>query len=335
MFIYPKIINQNIIYTDTVLPLKDIGSNLKVTCIEKVDKYSLEECLNKIINSNPNVKFNTIQYCKQDNLIYFYTNKTISTKAWKDSKFSIYKPLNNVDEILKELETILSAKEIKKEGCISLYNLSTKICKINKNIDSIIQRCKENCEDLLEDKDYDPSLIIYNIDYKKCQIKIGIKLFYRFDDEYEDIILKKHNDDLYVVKSECFYSEEILQIIGEELSKMYDSLKKYKYNDMNDIISVEAVNSSFKIDISNKHICIYTPNQDFSLSIRNSFENYEKNKYFHNYNSARIANYIKNKEKYIFKNILIPIDECPKWCKNLIVTNNCKPSIFNSLLNFF
>ena len=75
MFIYPKIINQNIIYTDTVLPLKDIGSNLKVTCIEKVDKYSLEECLNKIINSNPNVKFNTIQYCKQDNLIYFYTNK--------------------------------------------------------------------------------------------------------------------------------------------------------------------------------------------------------------------------------------------------------------------
>ncbi len=31
-----------------VLPLKDVGSNLKVTCISNVGEFSLERCLKKI-----------------------------------------------------------------------------------------------------------------------------------------------------------------------------------------------------------------------------------------------------------------------------------------------
>lgn len=65
------VVNKTIVYSDTVLPLKDIGNNLKVTSIENVSEISLENCLKKIFESNPNVIFNTIQYSKKDQKVYF------------------------------------------------------------------------------------------------------------------------------------------------------------------------------------------------------------------------------------------------------------------------
>lgn len=54
------VVNKTIVYSDTILPLKDKGSNLKVTTIENVSESSLESCLKTIFESNPNVVFNTI-----------------------------------------------------------------------------------------------------------------------------------------------------------------------------------------------------------------------------------------------------------------------------------
>lgn len=60
------VVNKTIVYSDTVLSLKDTGNNLKVTSIENVSEISLENCLEKIFESNPNVIFNTIQYSNDD-----------------------------------------------------------------------------------------------------------------------------------------------------------------------------------------------------------------------------------------------------------------------------
>ena len=79
-----KVIDKNIIYKDTVLPLKELGENIKVTHISNVEEFWIESCLNKIFESNPDVVFNTIQYSKKDKKIYFYTDQNISTKAWDD-----------------------------------------------------------------------------------------------------------------------------------------------------------------------------------------------------------------------------------------------------------
>lgn len=76
------VLNKTIVYSDTVLPLKDLGSNLKVSTISDVGEYSLERCLKIIFESNPNVVFNTIQYSKNDNKVYFYTNQEISTREY-------------------------------------------------------------------------------------------------------------------------------------------------------------------------------------------------------------------------------------------------------------
>ena len=78
---HTTVVNKTIVYSDTVLPLKDVGSNLKVTSISNVGEFSLESCLKKIFESNPKVVFNTIQYSKSDKKVYFYTDKEISKKA--------------------------------------------------------------------------------------------------------------------------------------------------------------------------------------------------------------------------------------------------------------
>ncbi len=105
--------NKNIIYSDTILPLKNVGSNLKVTSISNVEEFSLENCLKKIFEANPNVVFNTIQYSKSDKKVYFYTNKEISKKAWEDSKVNTYKPLTSKSEILEEINKILLIEKTK------------------------------------------------------------------------------------------------------------------------------------------------------------------------------------------------------------------------------
>ena len=87
---HTTVINKTIVYSDTVLPLKDTGNNLKVTSISDVGEFSLESCLKTIFESNPNVIFNTIQYSKNDQQVYFYTNQEISTKEYEESKIFKY-----------------------------------------------------------------------------------------------------------------------------------------------------------------------------------------------------------------------------------------------------
>ena len=54
------VVNKTIVYSDTVLPLKDKGNNLKISSVE-VSEYEMEYCLKTIFESNPNVTFNTLR----------------------------------------------------------------------------------------------------------------------------------------------------------------------------------------------------------------------------------------------------------------------------------
>lgn len=80
---HTTVVNKTIAYSDTVLSLKDKGSNLKVTNIKNVSESSLENCLKTNLKSNPNVVFNTIRYSTNDKTVYFYTNQEITIKEFK------------------------------------------------------------------------------------------------------------------------------------------------------------------------------------------------------------------------------------------------------------
>lgn len=61
-----NVINKTIVYSDTILPVKDLGNNLKVFTISDASEYSLESSLETIFKSNSDIVFSTTQYSKND-----------------------------------------------------------------------------------------------------------------------------------------------------------------------------------------------------------------------------------------------------------------------------
>lgn len=77
----PDVTVNNIIYKDTVLKLDELGTNIKLSSVF-VKHEDLEKCLKIVTEANPNVKFNTVQYSKKDNTVYFYTDKQLDLSVW-------------------------------------------------------------------------------------------------------------------------------------------------------------------------------------------------------------------------------------------------------------
>lgn len=149
---HTTVVNKTIVYSDTVLPLKDTGNNLKVTSIENVSEFSLESCLKTIFESNPNVIFNTIQYSKNNKTVYFYTNQDITTKAYEESKFTNYKPITSKTEILEEIKKVLLSPKSKDNNCISLYDVLTLLEELNSEYENIIKKYQNKLQDIAEYK---------------------------------------------------------------------------------------------------------------------------------------------------------------------------------------
>lgn len=222
----PTIINKTIIYSDTILPLKDKGQSLKVTSIEGVSEYSLENCLKVIFESNLDVIFNAIQYSRKDKKVYFYTNKAITTKIYEESKFRNFKPLTSKTEILEEVKKVLLSPKNKDHDCISLYDVLILLRKLNEEYNAIKEKYENKLVNIIKNKiGKDSSLCFHDIDFENKTMHISFKK-YKFSD-YNEIYLIKQNDDLYVSKSSSRYNAEVFSVLCSTLSEMYDELSKY------------------------------------------------------------------------------------------------------------
>ena len=196
-----RIENKKIVYSDTILPLKDKGNNLKLTSIENVSEYSLENCLKTIFESNPDVIFNTVQYSKNDKIVYFYADKEINTSKYKDSTIKKYN-IASSSQILEEVKSILTSEKNLDSDCISLYDIAVLMSNTNRIYSKTVEKYEEDIEYLTNEK-----IIIYDFDYDYNELKIGIK---SYDKVYKSIIFKKKNGDLYISKSEYSWDKRIL-----------------------------------------------------------------------------------------------------------------------------
>ena len=120
--------NTKIIYSDQELNPKDLGNDIKVTTIPTIAECELNNCIKTILESNQNVIFNTIQYSKEKEIVYFYTDKEISLYYW------YYKPLSNAKEVLEEVKRVFRQPKNKDNNCISLYDVSRLLKERMKNI---------------------------------------------------------------------------------------------------------------------------------------------------------------------------------------------------------
>lgn len=317
---HTTVINKTIVYSDTVLSLSDLGSNLQVTSIDNINSYELENCLKVIFEANPNTTFNTIQYSRKDKKIYFYTDKTISTKKWHESKIKKYKPLTSVEEIIAELEHILTFEEktetdtlipVNYDDAISLYDIAHLLKRRNETL----ERDKKTYDDYFDRSIHEKfssssSFIVYGFDYDTLELRIGFK---RWDD-YEEIKFKKENNDFFVSESESYYANEILALLGNTLSNLYDKLLAHKDFKLERTNKIKPVNSNILVNISSYGVSVYIPstinrfNNDFELECFSYTEDYK-----YDCNSHTIISLIKDKEDEFLHKILIDIDDCPMW----------------------
>ena len=312
---HTTIVNKTIVYSDTVLPLKDSGNSLKVCSISNVSEYSLENCLRKIFESNPNIVFNTIQYSKENKKVYFYTNKTITTQAWEESKVTKYKPLSNNKEILEEFIKLLTKEKNKDTDCISLYDISNLIREFGNQYKYIKDKYNDYLEDILKSENHNSRLIIYDFDYEKNQLEIGLKYW----NDYDKIIFSKQNEDLYVVESESLYSQEILTLIGKDLSDLYDEFMKFYNFKVQFSYDIKSINSNFMIDIDQYGVNIFvnSPSNRFFKDFELSSHSY-KSGYDYECNSTTVLSTLQGKEDELFKRIFVKIDDCPLWSKQTL-----------------
>lgn len=304
-----RIENKKIVYSDTVLPLKSKGNNLKLTRIDNVSEYLLEDCLKTIFESNPDVIFNTVQYSKNDKTVYFYANKEINTTKYKNSKVKKYKPISSSSQILEEVKSILTSEKNLESDCISLYDIAVLMSKTNHKYDNTVKKYEEDIEYLTNEK-----IIIYDFDYDYNELMIGVKSYGKV---YKKIIFKKKNGDLYISKAEYNWAKDILESAGTEISKLYDDFLEYKNYKEDNRYGVKPINSNFLVDISYHGVSICATNKSFNSSndFELSFPEYydENHEYKYDCNSTKVMDALKGSEKQIFKRIFVKIDDCPKW----------------------
>lgn len=314
------IINKTIVYSDTVLPLKDTGSNLHVSSISNVNEGDLEGCLKVIFESNPDVVFNTVQYSRSDKKVYFYTDKVISTSAYKESKFTKYKPITTKAEILEEVKNVLVAPKCIDEDCVSLYDVFMLDRKIEREYGEIENKYKPILKNkLVERFSNSSSICIHDFDYKNNLLHISFKRWSAND--YDDIYFTKEDGDLRVVKSESCWTDEVFEAISSSLSKMFDEYALFKdfRNWDKAQKGVKPVNSNFFVDINCYGVSIYvtSPTNRFQNEFKLFAPSYS-GEYSTECNSSNVIEAIKGNEPQIFKRIFVKISDCPSWMQGIL-----------------
>lgn len=313
---HTTVVNKTIVYSDTVLPVKDLGNNLKVSTISNVSEYSLERCLTTIFESNPNVIFNTIQYSKNDKKVYFYTNQEISTKAWEESRISTYKPITKSSEILEEVKNILVCEPNKNNDCISLYDVAQLMKRKYNEYESDKHSFDKHFNYVIKSKYGNSSSIVVNdFDYDNDELHI----WFEYWKVYYTIIFSKKDEDLYVKKDESYSGKDILATLGDSLSKLYDKFIQHTDVKQQQSYSFKPINSNFLVDVSSYGVSIFVRNasnfytKEFELNSRS----YEDG-YFYDCNSNTVISSLKGKECEIFKRIFVRIEDCPEWSQPIL-----------------
>lgn len=304
------VVNKNIVYSDTVLSLKDTGKNIKVTCISDVSQTSLEKCLETVFKSNSDVIFNTVQYSVKNKKVYFYTDTVISTKEWEDSKSFKYRRLLSSSEILEEVKRILVSEKNEDEDCVSLYEVA-RLMKVKKHE---YENLRSSYQSLFKSI-MNESIIVYNFNYNENELDIGLKFF----SDYKKISFSKQDGDLFITKSQMYGSKDVLAALGDYLSKLYDEFMDYRDFKKQFKFGFNAVNSNFLINVSDGGVSIFVRNNkkrftnDFELTSCSFSDTYK-----YDCNSNMVISAFRGNEDEVFKRIFVKISDCPSWSQSIL-----------------
>ena len=307
-----NVIKKTIVYIDTVLNIKELGENIVLSTLTNVKENELEKCLKIIFDNNPRVLFNTIQYSRNNECIYFYTDSFISTNEWYETKINRYGPIANTKEILNEIKSTLLLEENNSIDAISLYDIVSIVRRKKYEYEKLKDYYEERLNYLLHDH-YSISygIILYNFDYENHELSIG---FSDIDDDYNRMTFSKQDGDLYLKESEeILYKDKLFFLFSSILSSLYDEFLKYEDFFNQSVYEIKTINAKFLVKINEYGVELYIPSNKLFEPLFSIDAHSNRDVYNVGCNSGNVINTIKGSERELFKKVIVRINECPKW----------------------
>lgn len=285
---------KNIIYKDTVLDLKELGENIKLSHLY-VEHEEVESCVNKILEGNPKVRFNIIQYSRKDGKVYFYTDKELDLSKWRDRNKEVLDVEVDNDKISRILNITLNKEDIP-ENNISLNKLTNIYEGKVKLLEGLIKKYEKVLTKILNVDEV--SLYCYIYSKEIC-------LYVNKEFEHTKYTFNIVNDDVRLSEvSSKNKIDDILYLVGKEIKAFY---KEYveQYQD-----KLLKITDSYVIEIDPiwKSTYVYiSGDSDFKISM-NFGEKWKLS-----CNSLKVQEEFGNKIEELLNKISVPLDCCPSF----------------------
>lgn len=300
-------IPKNIVYADDELEFQIDGKDPKVTKITYLDETSFNDCVSKIIETNPNVNFNMIQYSRKNKVAYFYGNEIANIDGWTGRRE--IKKVKDYRKLVLELKRLIVQDNPKNIDEISLYDVLNTIIEERDRIFEVKALFSELIGLRVHTGRTSLSASLDRFDYDTEEMTISVKDF----NVEKEIVFAKENGDLYVKRSEehdCL--SYIFQELGDTVSQAIDTYSTFKDFDRQGSYNVKSTNSKFITNIDKYAVNTVWNDGDFTSDIKIKRDT---NKDYYNVecNSNEVVKTITKNEDNIYKSVFVKIDDCPEW----------------------
>jgi hypothetical protein len=224
--------------------------------------------------------------------------------------------INDFSYILEEIKSLFYREKKIEKDCTSLYDMLSLINKYNYKYKSLTDNYTEIFSTIIKKIYPHSTLYIEDYDFNTKILNINFK---NYNNQENIFISVNDNDKFNILNNNCKYSTLILGYIYKYLPKLYYELEKFKDFKTQHSYVLKSANSNFNIDIDSHSIKVYYINV-----INNMFTDFEikkdifKNKFSYNCNLPEILDIISGREKELFDKVLIQINDCPEWSKDLL-----------------
>ena len=230
--------------------------------------------------------------------------------------------MKNYLEIGNEINSIINKKDMTNNNSnaldfnpniISLYDIYSTIYKKAEEFQNLEKNYNNEMNSIIKDNYSDlSSIVIYGMDFDKCELSIGFKENYY---SCEDIKFSKKNNNLYIVNKieNSLFSDKIFKLLNSTLSSAYDNFIRFKDIKKQHSYEIKCFNSFLLVNIYKYGVDIFD-NDNFNNTFKLQHFSYSKN-YVLNTTNNYIFRIINDNEEKLFKNTFVKIDDCPKWMR--------------------
>ena len=296
--------NINIIYSDNIIPFEETNQSKCVASFCGVSEWELEKCIKEIMDDNKEVIFNVIQYSKDDNRVFFYTDKPICIPNEYRKEKEVEKSLFSV------VNDILRYKDDLNEELISLHNLLYVIRGLDEKSKLDKNSLKYDVQmDISVRLGYD-KLELFDINY----IDNSLVMLFKKDkkSDFKPITFIKENGELKVLKSDSEYAEDILLAARKTLTEYYDYCLNNKPYNIETVTNVETQQDRFLASISKGGVKAYYESINGELKIVSPVSPYIGEVITNDSATYKLVN--ENSDD-VMRNLYVRISDCPSWCR--------------------